>query len=135
MPTGTVATQAKKYHTDQEHYIAKTIRYTDGSNTITLGVIPAGAVVVAAGVIVGTGFNAGTTNTLDIGTSLDTDGFASAIALGTKGLIVADDMATSDDLGPYASDTTVSCTIAMSGTAASAGVGVVYVRYLIPDRS
>ena len=119
---------ARVFHTQQTHYFKRRIIFSE-TGTLTIGVIPAGAVVLEAGVVVTTAFNAGTTNTLDIGTSADTDGFASAIALGTIGRIVADDMATSNDLYST-SEVTLQCVVTLSGTAATAGEGFVYVRYM-----
>lgn len=81
--------QARVYHTPQIHYFRRRINFSE-TGTLTIGVIPAGAIVINAGVVVTTAFNAGTTNTLDIGTSADTDGFATLLALGTIGRIVAD---------------------------------------------
>lgn len=132
MATGTQGTTARQYHTAQVHYLRKAIAYTDGATaTVTVGVIPAGSVVLRGGVAVTTAFNAGTSNVLDIGTSDDGDGFATDIALGTIGVIVADEMATSNDMYVTA-DTTITATLALSGTAASAGAGFVWVEYM-PD--
>lgn len=131
MATGTAGTTARRYHTSQTHYLLKKILYSDGATAVvTVGKIPAGAVVINAGVVVSTAFNAGTTNVLDIGTSGDDDGFATDLALGTIGRIAADELATSNDLGPYAADTTITATLALSGTAATAGEGYVYVEFL-----
>ena len=121
--------QARQYHTQQVHYFRRAITFSE-TGTLTIGVIPAGAVVINAGVVVTTAFNAGTTNTLDIGTSADTDGFATALALGTVGRIVADEMATSNDLYST-SDVTLQCVVTLSGTAATTGAGFVYVEYVI----
>jgi hypothetical protein len=131
MATGTAATQARQYHTSQVHYLRKAIAYTDGATAvITVGVIPAGATVIRGGVVVTTAFNAGTTNVLDIGTSADDDGFATDLALGTIGVISADEMATTND-AYVTSDTTIVATLALSGTAASAGAGFVWIEYLV----
>lgn len=120
--------QARVLHTQQTPYFRRRIIFSE-TGTLTIGTIPAGAVIINAGVVVTTAFNAGTTNTLDIGTSADTDGFASAIALGTIGRIVADDMATSNDLYST-SEVTLQCVVTLSGTAATAGEGFVYVEYI-----
>lgn len=126
-----MAASAQKYQTNQVHYLRAEIAYTDLTGKVyTLGVIPAGSVVIRGGVVVTTAFNAGTTNVLDIGTSADDDGFATDLALGTIGVIVADEMATSNDTYSATSDITVTATLALSGTAASAGAGVVWVEYL-----
>ena len=130
MATGTLGTSARQYHTSQIHYIRKDISFSNGNGAvITLGVIPANSVVIRGGVVVSTAFNAGTANTLIIGTSADDDGFATALALGTIGVIVADEMATTNDAYVTA-DTTFTCTLTVSGTAATAGVGHVWIEYL-----
>lgn len=135
MATGTAATRAKQFHTDQVMYIARTVSYAAGASAVTtIGTLPAGAVVLNAGVVVTTAFNAGTTNVMDIGTASDDDGFATDLALGTIGRIVADELATSNDCLMTA-DTAITATLALTGTAATTGSGVVYVEYIIPDRS
>ena len=118
---------ARVYHTNQTHYFRKRIIFSD--TVVTLGVIPAGAIVINAGVIVTTAFNAGTTNVLDIGTSADDDGFATDLALGTIGRIAADEFATSNDLYST-SEVTLTATYAQTGTAATAGEGFVFVEFI-----
>lgn len=122
---------ARVYHTQQTHYLRKAVVFGNSGTAVTVGKLPAGAVVLSAGVVVTTAFNAGTSNVIDIGTTGDPNGFASAIALGTVGRIEADDMATSDDLYS-ASESEISATVNLSGTAATTGAGIVYVEYL-PD--
>jgi hypothetical protein len=127
-----MTTPARLYHTQQTHYLRKGITFNDIGNTVDVGVLPAGAIVVNAGVVVSTAFNSGTTDVLDIGTSADTDGFATDIDLRTAGKIAADELATSNDLGPYAADTTIQAVLASTGTAATAGAAEVFVEF-IPD--
>lgn len=110
------------------HALRKKITYAN-SSAVTVGVLPAGAIVIGAGVIVTTAFNAATTNVLDIGTSGDDDGFGTDLALGTIGNIVWDELATSNDLYST-SEVTITATYAQTGTAATAGVGHVYVTYI-----
>lgn len=131
MATGTAGTTARQYATQQVHYLRKGITYENDGDTLTVGIVPAGAIVTNAYVIVSTAFDGDTTNTLDIGTSGDTDGFATDLALGTVGKIAADELATSNDLGPYASDTTIQCVVT-STASATAGAGEVVVEF-IPD--
>lgn len=129
MATDTAATQARHNTTQQVGYLRKHIAYTDNGSTLNVGVLPAGAIVVSAGVIVSTAFDGNSANTLDIGTSSDTNGFATLLALGTVGNIVWDELATSNDLGPYASDTTIQCVVT-STASATAGAGEVYVMFI-----
>lgn len=134
MATGTAGTSGTRTHYPTMHRLYKAISYTDDGSTLTLGVIPASsavpACVVRGGVVVSTAFNAGTNNFLDIGTSGDTDGFATDLALGTIGVISTDEMATSDD-AYLTSDTTIQCVVDLTGTAATAGAGVVWVEYFV----
>lgn len=123
-----MAQPGREIHTQQVHYLRKRITYSD-TFPVTVGVLPAGAIVVRGGVAVQTAFNAATTNVLDVGTSGDDDGFATDLALGTVGVIVADEMATSDDWYSTAA-VTVTCTYAQTGTAATAGVGHVWLEFI-----
>ncbi len=123
---------AREYTTQQLHYLRKGITFADIASTVTLGVLPAGAIVDNAYVIVSTAFDSGSTDILDIGTSGDGDGFATDLTLQTAGKIAADELATSNDLGPYASDTTLQANLVATGTAATAGAGEIVVTF-IPD--
>lgn len=110
--------------------LRKSITFADIGSTLEVGVVPSGAIIDNAYVIVSTAFNSGSTDILDIGTSADTDGFATDISLATIGKIAADELATSNDLGPYTADTTLKCVVAATGTAASAGVGEVVINFI-----
>lgn len=134
MATGTAGTTARQHHNlGCGHFRRVNIVYGSAAKTYSLGYIPLGAIVVDAGVVVATAFNSGTTDTLDIGTAADTDGFATLLSLQTAGRIVADEMATSNDLGPYTADTEIQAVYTPTGTAATAGSAEVYVRYLIDN--
>lgn len=133
MPTNTAGTTARTLYTNQIGVISRAISFSDASAAVqTIGQLPAGAVVLGAGVVVSTAFTT-STKTLDIGTAADPDGFATALALGTIGKIEADELATSDDLGPYAADTNIVCTPTLSGGSNTAGVGTVYVTFFRPN--
>lgn len=133
MATNSAGSKAQVYHTNQVHYFAKAFTYADDGSVLTLGTIPAGACVIRGGVVVTTAFNAGSTNVLDIGTSADDDGFATDLALGTIGVIVADEMATSNDTYSASADVTITATVDLTGTAATAGAGTVWVEYIVPN--
>lgn len=130
MATGTPGTTARKFHTDQVHYVTCPIVYT--TLAYTIGKLPAGAAVIDAGVIVTTAFAGGTPQTLDIGTSADPDGFATLLVITSAGKKVADELATSDDLYQTA-DTDVTATLT-AGATPSAGAGYVYVAYVMARR-
>lgn len=131
MATGVQGTTARRNYTQQTGYLKKEISYADGATAvITVGIIPAGAVVLRGGVVVTTAFNAASGNVLDIGTVADDDGFATDLALGTIGVINADEMATSND-AYVTTDTTIIATLALTGTAATAGAGFVWIEYIL----
>lgn len=131
MATGTAATTAREYHTAQVHYLSKAFTFADATLVLTLGTRPAGSYVLRGGVVVVTAFNAGSNNRLDIGTTGDDDEFATDLALGTVGVIVADEMATTN--GAYsATDEIITCTVDVTGTAATTGAGFAWVEYIVP---
>jgi hypothetical protein len=122
---------ARNDGTQTIHYLRKSIAYTDGvAAVVTVGLVPINAVVLRGGVVITTAFNAGSTNVLDIGTLADDDGFATDLAMGTIGVIVADEMATSNDMGPMTADTAITATLALTGTAPTTGAGIVWVEYM-----
>lgn len=131
MATGTVATTARKFHHDLVHYVTTPVVYT--TLTGTIGKLPAGAMVVDAGFLVTTPFAGGTPQTIDMGTSTDPDGFATALVITAAGLKAADELATSDDLYMSA-DTDVTYTLS-AGATPSAGAGYAYVSYIIANRA
>lgn len=133
MTTNTAGSTAREYQTHQVHYLRRAISFSDGATAVlSVGTIPAGSTVIRGGVVVTTAFNAGSGNVLDIGTSADDDGFATDLALGTIGVIAADEMATTND-AYVTSDTAITATLALTGTAATAGAGFVWIEYLVPD--
>jgi hypothetical protein len=131
MATGTAATTAREYHTDQVHYLSKPIVYT--TLAYNLGYAPAGAMIVGGGVGVVTVFAGGVAQTLNIGTSADADEFATALVLTTAGVIPADVLDASN--GIYlAADTMITAELS-AGTTPTAGAGYVYVSYIMVNRS
>lgn len=132
MATGTAGTDARKYSTQQVHYMRKDFTFADDGSTLNFpNKVPAGSIIVGAGIVVSTAFNAGSGNVADLGTEADPDGLATDLALGTVGNIVWDELATSNDLYVTA-DTQYVVVVDLTGTAATTGVGHAYIQY-IPD--
>jgi hypothetical protein len=132
MATGTAGGVNREYHTRQVHYMRKDFTFADDGSELNFPAkVPAGSIIIDAGVVVSTAFDAGSTNVLDIGTTADPDGLATDLALGTIGVIVWDELATSNDIYTT-SDTQYSITVDLTGTAATAGVGHAWIAY-IPD--
>lgn len=123
--------KGRQYSLNVMHTLRKTVRYSDGASAVvTVGTLPAGAIVVGGAVHVSTVFNAGTNNNIDVGTAADPDGFATALAMTSAGDKVFDELATSDDLLTSA-DTDVIATLGLTGTPASAGVAQVIVWFVV----
>lgn len=103
----------------------------NGSTTV-VATLPANSQIYQIAVDVTTAFDAGTTNTLDIGDGTTADKYADALAAGSQARVLA----TSDvsqignlvDIGT--SDVDVTVTYNQTGTAATAGAATVTVLYL-----
>lgn len=129
-----MAQPGRQYHSQQVHYLRRTVTYADTSGTqFEIGAIPAGSVVIGTTVCVTTAFNAGTTNVLIVGTSGDDDALvdASGVTEGSIGVArVAP--ATLGGLLSASASTVIYSKYTQSGTAATAGSAEVIVEY-IPD--
>ncbi len=98
----------------------------------SIGQLPAGAVVVDAFIVVTTVFDA-TGPVIDLGTTANPDGFATDLAGGVIGKIVADELATSNDLEiGTATQAVVTYGETSGGTV---GAGWAFVGYVIPNVS
>ena len=120
-----------RYNTPQQiDYLRKSVTFADGGKTVTVGILPPNALILKpiSGVFVNTVFNAGTTNTLDLGTSADGDLYGTALALGTLGFVPLDE-AVSFKTGP-SGDTYVTVTVNLSGTAATTGAADIVVAFV-----
>lgn len=128
MTTGTVATTARQYSQQMVHYLRKSFTKDDSGKTLTVGIIPAGALILKpiSGVQINEAFNAGTTNVADIGPSANSDLWATDLALGTVGFVPIDEAVSNlvDD------DTTVVIAPSLTGTAATTGKGIVVIAYI-----
>ena len=113
---------------------AATIEYTDVAAK-TLFILPAGAVPLDWWFDVGTDFDAGTNNNLDIGAAGTADYFANDVAIGTQGLFRAG-VANSVDgrLGvQFDEDTTITATYIPSGTSPTTGSGIFFMTYMMQN--
>jgi hypothetical protein len=113
-----------------EQCIVRQIDYTLPANSI-IGGLPANAVVVAITVATTTAFNAGTTNTIDIGqtdaTASTPTAYVAAGAFGSIGMLVPTLGATAVPL-PRA--TNVTARYNQTGGAATAGAATIVVRFV-----
>lgn len=122
---------ARLLHTQQIHYGRVGVVFGDNGTVKTIVVVPAGSLILKAlsGVHVTTVFNAGTANVLDIGTSADDDLFGTDLALTATNFVPLDEA-----VGTYlcTSETTITVTLGLTGTAATTGAAEVFIAY-IPD--
>lgn len=118
--------------TQQINYIRKRITFADRGKTITVGYLPAGAVVCGGGVQVVTAFNGSGTDLLDvgfIGATTDPDAYGSALTLAAIGFIALDELgAVSNIQQPDAY--TVTCLYTDANSDAVAGVADVVVWFI-----
>ena len=137
MATGTAATTARQLATQQVHYLRCGITFADNGVAKIVGIIPAGAQIInlTSGVYIREAFNAGTSNVLDIGTSADDDLYATDLALGTKAFVAIDEAATATNVNAWyvTVDTTITATVALSGTAATTGAAEVIINYIVDN--
>ncbi|OAP40361.1 hypothetical protein AU381_00080 [Sinorhizobium glycinis] len=110
-------------------YLRKTIGVADMAKVVKLGTIPAGALILKpqSGVQVNTVFNSATTTVLDIGSAADGDLYATDLDVKTAAAFVPLDEAVSMVVTV---DTELTCTLAETGTAATAGSAVVVIAFL-----
>lgn len=108
--------------------LRKRITYKDTA-AVTIGVLPAGAVVVGGGIQVITAFADTGTDTVNIGTSGDGDAFATLLDVSSVGFKALDELATHDDYSDTA-EVTVTAVYAGQNSNAAAGVGDVIVFYV-----
>lgn len=127
----------REYHQQMVHYLRKGVTYADDGSEVLVGILPANAVIMKAisGVYVTEAFNAAGSNVIDIGTnggdsgaSDDPDVFGTDLALGTLGFVAIDEA-----VSPMVTKwTKITATVALTGTAATAGAAEVVIAY-VPD--
>ena len=118
---------ARQFHTQQVHYLRKSITYADDGVEVEIGKLPAGATILKplSGVNVDVAFDAGSTNVLDIGTDANDDLYGTDLALGSIAFVPLDEAVAMT----VSSETTITATVALTGTAATAGSGEVVICY------
>lgn len=120
-------TTPRQLQTQQIHYFRKTISYTQNAQVIDVGVLPAGATVLKplSGIAINTAFN-GSSQTLDIGVSTDTDYFATDLSLSVATFVPCDENVNFT----VSAVSLVQCVF--TSTSASAGEGEIIIAF-VPD--
>lgn len=119
-----MAGPARELHTQQVHYLRKTINFNDSAigTGVVMGTLPAGAMLISQNVQVITAFNAGTTNAINVGTAAGgAQFFTDAATAGARQPAIAN--------LSFANDQDVYVQFAQTGTAATAGVARIAIGY------
>src|SRR5262245_51423853 len=116
-----------------EQVMRRTITFAD-SGLIAVGGLPTGGVILGTALAVGTAFNSGSTGTISIGYSDSTGSSAAAYAAATTVTAVGVTLthASGSAVAPLSRPTTVTATLAQTGTAATAGSADVIIRFVGP---
>ena len=113
--------------------VTTTIAYTNAT-AVTIATIPAGAQIVNINIDVTTAFNAGTTNTVTVGTSASAAAYVASTSVGATGRA---SVATTGVYSAWAntgtSDVSATITFSQTGTAATAGAARVTIVYKYAD--
>lgn len=126
-------TNPRVYHTQQVHYIRKTVKFdtTGIASGIVIGTLPKGAQITHVAVNVTTAFNAATTNVLTIGTTA-TGGEIATNAENAAGTAGYKQPVAGQALAVPTADKDVYMSYTQSGTAATAGSATAVISY-VPD--
>ena len=113
--------------------VTTTFAYTNAT-AVTIATIPAGAQIVDINIDVTTAFNAGTTNTVTVGTSASAAAYVTSTSVGSAGRA---SVATTGVYSAWAntgtSDVSAIITYSQTGTAATAGAARVTIVYKYAD--
>ena len=132
MATGTAGTSARAYSQQMVHYLRKRFLETGGQSTVyTLGTIPAGSVILKpiSGVMVNVAATAASNKLMNIGTTANDDLYGTVVSLASIAFVPLDESVSMT----VSTDTTLTATMALTGTAGTAGVFDVVIAYIPPE--
>jgi hypothetical protein len=126
-----MADAARQFHTQQIHFLRKTVVFGNTGTQLTVGTIPSGAVLLTAlsGAVVTTVFNDSGTDLLDIGVSSNDDLFATDLDVSSLGFKACDESVAE---ALFSADTVVTATYTGQNANATTGSAEVVIAY-IPD--
>jgi hypothetical protein len=111
------------------HGIRGVLNFDSPAAGVELGTIPAGSFVKSVTAHVITAFNAGTTNTVDVGTTADPDGFAATAGVLPAATGVKLNLTGAQSGDTLTADTVVIAKYTQAGTAATAGKVQILVEF------
>jgi len=130
------ATNPRALHTQQIHYLRKTINFNDSGIAagVLMGTLPAGAQILpfASAISVRTAFNAATTNNILIGTTAAGNDICATAdaAAGTPGIKTLA-LATVTTNGYRAADTDIFVAYTQTGAVATAGIATITIAFSV----
>ena len=130
------ATNPRFIHTQQVHYLRKTVNFNDTgiASGVLFGTLPAGASILpfASTIVVRTAFNAATTNNLLIGTTAGGNDICATAdsAAGTAGVKTLA-LATVTTGAYRAADTDLFVAYTQTGAVATAGVATITIAFSV----
>lgn len=135
MATNTAGTTARIDYSQDVQTLRFTVRWNDAGIATGNGkqFLPAGAIVLGTDCIIATAFNAVTTNVLSAGIEASTYANLLTSAQSISGTLGGkfDNRPTGTALGPLAADSQVFALYTQTGTAASAGLAYIIVKYVL----
>lgn len=120
-----------RYNTPQQiDYLRARVTFSNSGVAVAVGILPPNAIILKAlsGVTVETVFNAGTTNTVDIGVQGTANLYGSALSLTAQNFVPLGQ--NTNFVTSSAGDTVVWATVNTSGTAATTGVAHVVIAFI-----
>lgn len=120
-----------RYNTPQQiDYLRRRVTIANSGVAVLVGILPPGAIILKAlsGVTVSTVFNAGTTNTVDIGVTGTAGLYGSALSLTATNFVPVAQAVSY--LTSTAGDTSIFATVNLSGTAATTGVADIVIAFV-----
>ena len=132
------ATTPRTFHTQQVHYLRKTVNWNDANiaTGVIMGTLPAGAQIMpfASTISVRTAFNAATTNNLLVGSAAAGSQYVATAdsAAGTAG-IKTFALATVTTNGYLSADTDVYVTYTQTGAVATAGIATITLAFSVAN--
>lgn len=120
-----------RYNTPQQvSYLRRRVTIANSGVAVLVGILPPGAIILKAlsGVTVSTVFNAGTTNTVDIGVTGTAGLYGSALSLTATNFVPMGQAVSY--LTSTSADTNIFATVNLSGTTATTGVADIVVAFI-----
>lgn len=131
--TANVSPAPRRSHMQHVHYLRANITYLNVTAGTVIGSVPAGTQLLhlISGVYVSAAFNAGTTNTLDIGSVQGAaTTYSAAGSLTAKAFVTLNATIATVNSFYISADTTFTYGVNLSGTTATAGTGTILLAFV-----